>query len=234
MSDDLKVGPSAAGIGVAMLLTSSSQQMDMTVEELASRVGAIPLWRIRSTPIPGTAIEDDVARVRRDESLLCELIEGVLVEKAVSNLAALIAIKLSSILDQFVSSRRLGWVLGPDGFLWVSRTKLRAPDVSFIARDQIPGGKFPREGYLALAPVLAVEIFSPGDTARELEEKRRDCFSAGTKLFWIIYPERQEAEVSTGLETHHTVGRDGALEGGQVLPGFSLKIADLFSTLDLS
>lgn len=216
-----------------MLLTPS-QQIEMTVEELAARVGAVPLWRIRSVPIPGTATEQDVARVRREESLLCELIDGVLVEKAVSNKTSLIAVKLISILEQFVSSRRLGWILGPDGFMWLTRTQLRAPDVSFIIRDQLPGHRLPDQGYVSVAPALAVEVFSPGNTQREMEQKRNDFFAAGTQLFWIVYPDRQEVEVSSGPETHRTVGRDEILDGGMLLPGFSLKVADLFANIDLS
>ena len=87
---------------------------------------------------------------------------------------------------------------------------------------------------MQLAPALAVEIFSPGNTQRELEEKRQECFLAGTQLFWIVYPDRQEVEVSTGPDTPHTLGRNDTLECGQLLPGFSLKVADLFATLDLS
>ena len=216
-----------------MLLTPSPQ-IEMTVEELAARVGAVPLWRIRSIPSPGTGTEQDVERVRREESLLCELIDGVLVEKAVSSKTAILAIRLSTILSQFVSSRRLGWVAGPDGFTWLTKTTLRAPDVSFIARDQLPGNRVPDHGYVDVAPALAAEIFSPGNTQREMEQKRSDFFAAGTQLFWIVYPDRQEVEVSTGPETHSTVDRNGTLDGGELLPGFSLKVAELFADLDLS
>lgn len=216
-----------------MLLTPS-QQIEMTVEELAARVGAVPLWRIRSNPSPGTGTEQDVERVRREESLLCELIDGVLVEKAVSITTAYLAIWLSTRLNQFVLPQRLGWVVGPDGFMWLTQSQLRAPDVSFIARDQFPDHRLPATGYPSIAPALAVEIFSPGNTQREMEQKRRDFFAAGTQLFWIVYPDRQEVEVSTGPETHHTVDRNGTLDGGELLPGFSLKVAELFADMDLS
>jgi len=216
-----------------MLLTPSPQ-IEMTAEELAARVGAVPLGRVRISPPPGTATEQDMERVRREESSLCELIEGVLVDKAVSTKTALIAATLISILRPFVSAGRLGWIAGPDGFTWITKTQLRAPDVSFIARDQLPGKRVPDQGYVDIAPALAVEIFSPGNTQREMEQKRSDFFDAGTQLFWIVYPDRQEVEVSTGPETHRTAGRDETLDGGQLLPGFSLKVADLFADMDLS
>jgi len=216
-----------------MLLTPS-QQIEMTVEELAARVGAVPLWRIRSVPIPGTATVQDMERIRREESVLCELIDGVLVEKAVSSKTAILAIRLSTILSQFVSARRLGWIAGPDGFTWLTKTTLRAPDVSFIARDQLPGNRIPDHGYVNVAPALAAEIYSPGNTQREMEQKRRDFFAAGTELFWIVYPDREEVVVSSDPETHRTIGRDGTLDGGHLLPGFSLQVADLFANMDLS
>lgn len=60
--------------------TAALPQNEMTVEELAARVGTVPLWRIRTDPPPGAATEEDI---QREESRLCELIDGVLVEKAV-------------------------------------------------------------------------------------------------------------------------------------------------------
>lgn len=215
------------------MATIAPLQIDMTVEELAARVGAVPLWRIRTDPPPGTATEDDVERLRREESVLCELIDGVLVEKAVGDKSAFLAVTIITSLANFVLPRRLGWVLGPDGFVWLFGTQLRAPDVSFVRRDQRPGGKLLDKGYADVAPMLAVEVFSPGNTVREIERKRADFFAAGTELFWVVYPDRQEIEVSTGPETHRILGRDDTLDGGKVLPGLSVKIADLFAAVDL-
>jgi hypothetical protein len=63
----------------------------MTVAELASRIGDVPLWRIQTDPLPGTGTESDVERVRCERGALCELIDGVLVEKAVSYETAFLA-----------------------------------------------------------------------------------------------------------------------------------------------
>jgi Uma2 family endonuclease len=212
---------------VAVLETS------MTARELADRVGAIPLWRIRTDPPPGTATEEDVERIRCEEDRLYELIDGVLVEKAVSDETAILAIEVAGLLRDFIKGRRVGWILGPDGFVRLFGTQLRAPDVSFVRREQRPGGRPLRKGYASVAPALAVEIFSPGNTVPELEQKRSEFFAAGTELFWIIYPERQEIEVSTGAHIHRTLGRNDVIDGGSVLPGFSAKVADLFDAADL-
>lgn len=205
----------------------------LTVEELAARVGAVPLWRVRTDPPPGTATEADVERIRREEDRICELIDGVLVEKAVSDKTAILAAELITFLNNFVRPRRIGWVIAPDGYVWLFGKLLRAPDVAFARRDQRPEEKALDEGYPDVAPALAVEIFSPSNTKAELERKRAEFFAAGTELFWIVYPERREIVVSTGLEEHRTLGPDDTLDGGTVLPGFTLRVAELFEQVNL-
>lgn len=71
---------------------------------------------------------------------MCEIIDGVLVEKAVSNLKSFVAVRVIVVLDSFVQPRRLRWVLGADGFVWLLGTHPRAPDVSFFRREGMPGG----------------------------------------------------------------------------------------------
>lgn len=211
----------------------TTPQTDMTAEELASRVGAIPLWRIRQVPTPGTAVEEDIDRIRAEKGTLCELIDGVLVEKPVSGKTSILAVLISTLLTNFILPRKLGWIQGPDGFVWLTATQLRAPDVSFIHRDQMPGGKFHDYGFATVAPRLAVEIFSPGNTAREMDQKRREFFAAGTELFWIVYPDRQQIEVFTDLGTPRTLTREDTLDGGTVLPGFSVQVGEIFAAAEL-
>jgi Uma2 family endonuclease len=136
-------------------------------------------------------------------------------------------------LGNFVRPRRIGWVMGPDGYAWLTPTRLRAPAVPFVRRDQRVGGKLFTRGYADVAPVLAVEVFSPGNTISELEAKRSEFFAAGTLLFWIVYPERQEIVVSTGPDEHRVLTASDVLDGGNVLPGFTLPLAELFATVEL-
>jgi Uma2 family endonuclease len=235
--------------------TAALPKVEMTVAELAARVGDIPYWRIHTDPPPGEATEEDIERIRREKGVPCELIDGVLVEKAVSYYSGLIAAELTRLLGNFVSSRRLGWINGSDGFVWILGKFLRAPDVQFVHRDQFPDGRPPTTGYPELAPALVVEVFSPGNTPGEMELKRRHFFEAGTELFWIVYPDRQEfwglgkygqggvivvdphvqeIDVFTDPETHQTLGRDEILDGGDILPGFSIRVGDLFDAVDMN
>jgi len=61
-----------------------------------------------------------------------------------------------------------------------------------------------------------------------MQQKRTEFFSAGTELFWIVYPDRREVEVWTDPQSHCTLGKDDQLDGGNVLPGFSVKVSDIF------
>jgi len=214
--------------------TIAPPESELTLAELIARVGDVPLRRVRRDPPPGLATEDDVERVRRDEGRICELLDGVLVEKAVGDFSAFLPIELATFLNNFVRPRRLGWVLGADGFVRLMGTRLRAPDVSFVRRDQRVGGKLPMRGYADVAPALAVEVFSPGNTASELEKKRAEFFEAGTLLFWIVYSERREIVVSTGPNQHRVLTAADVLDGGNVLPGFMLSVAELFAAVELT
>lgn len=163
--------------------TIASPESELTAAELAARVGDVPLRRVRTDPTPGSAVEADVERILREEDRICELIDGILVEKAASDETAALSLEIGRLLGNFVVVLRLGWILGPDGFVRLFGTRLRAPDVSFVRRGQRTGGRLQRRGFADTAPALAVEVFSPGNTEREIEEKRLEFFAAGTELF---------------------------------------------------
>jgi Uma2 family endonuclease len=213
--------------------TIAPPEPELTLAELIARVGDVPLRRVRLERSPGTATEDNVERLRRAEGRICELLDGVLVEKDASLAGALLTTELITHLGNFVRPRRIGWVMGPDGYAWLSPTRLRAPAVSFVRRDQRVGGKLLSRGYADVAPALAAEVFSPGNTFSELEHKRAEFFAAGTLLFWIVYPERREIVVSTGPEEHRVLTAGDVLVGGNVLPGFTLGVAELFAAVEL-
>ena len=203
-----------------------------TVAELARRFGSLPAYRVRTSPPPGTATVADVERVRCETGVLCELIDGTLVEKAVSDFSSPIAMLLGHYVLGYVLPRRLGWVHAPDGFFRLSE-QLRAPDVSFTRRDQRPGGRLLRRGYAAVAPALVAEVLSPSNTAEEMDRKRAEFFAAGTELFWILDPIARTIAVYTQANAPDALLRDGdSLTGGTVLPGFVLAVTELFDAAD--
>jgi Uma2 family endonuclease len=205
---------------------------EWTLADLLQQLGDIPPNRIRMVPPPGTATEEDVLKAEGHTGRVCELIDGVLVEKTVGYRESLLACAISAELRAFVGPRRLGIVLGADGTLKILPRQVRIPDVCFISWQRFPEGRLPDEPIPAVAPDLAVEVLSEGNTEGEMRRKLREYFSAGTCLVWHVDPRTRSAEVYTSPERSEVLGETGVLSGGDVLPGFALPLATLFAEVD--
>ncbi len=200
-----------------------------TAVDLVGRFGAIPLNRVRTNPPPGSATERDVIEIHDRENRLCELVDGSLLEKTMSSFESYLAVRIAHLLKVFVEAARLGIVLGADGMLRLARGLLRIPDVSFISWDRLPGHVFPREDIWTLAPDLAVEVISHGNTREEMEHKLLDYFTAGVRLVWYVYPAEREVHVYTAPDDRVVLSGQDALDGGGVLAGFRLPLETLFA-----
>lgn len=207
---------------------STSTSPIENLAELVERLGSIPLERIRFRPSPGTATEQDVLARPGGEKRLCELVDGVLVEKPMGYYEARLALILGSILDAFAKEHQLGIVVGADATTRLQPGLVRLPDVSFVARSRLPQGKVPREPVPELPPDLAVEIISRGNTPQEMDRKLHEYFTAGVQLVWYVYPERRTVRVYTHPGHYAELGETEQLVGEDVLPGFRLSIADWF------
>ena len=84
-----------------------------------------------------------------------------------------------------------------------------------------------------LAPDLAVEVLSESNTPAEMARKRQEYFTAGVRLVWFVDPDARTEEVYTAPDQSTVVNEEGTLDGGAVLPGFTLPLRDLFPELDL-
>jgi Uma2 family endonuclease len=201
-----------------------------TAVDLVEHFGAIPLFRVRQVPVPGTATEQDVIELDAHEDRLCELVDGTLVEKTVGAYESYLAVLLGGLLNSFVRQHKLGIVLGEAGMMRLAPGLVRIPDVSFISLAKLPGGRVPRDPIPDLAPDLAVEIISRSNTPREMDRKLEDYFAAGTRLVWYVYHSpRREVWVYTSPTEHSVLGESDSLDGGEVVPGFRLALSDLFS-----
>jgi Uma2 family endonuclease len=200
-----------------------------TAAELAARFGPIPLDRICHEPPPGTATEDDIVRLDALHDRLYELVDGVLVEKTMGTYESYLAAVLLQGLGVFAREHKLGVVLGADGMLRLAPGLVRIPDVSFISFARWSHADVKRQAIVSLAPDLAVEVVSRGNTPQEMDEKLRDYFDAGVRLVWFIYPELQEAHVFTSPAQRTVLTETDALDGGAVLSGFRLELSELFS-----
>jgi Uma2 family endonuclease len=203
-----------------------------TLADLLEQLGDVPLCRILVEPAPGTATEQDVIDVEAREKRLCELVDGVLVEKPMGFYESRVAIVLSHFLENFLDEHDLGIVVGEAGMMRMGTGLVRIPDVSFIAWDRLPDRQIPRRPIPDLVPDLAVEVLSESNTDKEMERKRGEYFQAGVRLAWFIDPVERTAEVYTAPDQPTATGQDGALDGGDVLPGFVLPLRELFARAD--
>src|SRR5262245_29795571 len=137
--------------------------------------------------------------------------------------------KIAWLLNCFVRPRGLGFVLvGEGGFLLAQQPPtVRIPDVSFVRQERgLQGiGTFrPLPG----APELAVEVLSPSNRRGEIHAKVADYLAAGCPLVWVVDPVGRSVAVYRKLLFPTVLGEDAELDGGDVLPGFSVRVGELF------
>lgn len=205
---------------------------DWNFADLQERLGDLPAERIRLNPPPGYATEEDVLRIEAREDKLYELEFGVLVEKTMGWYESLLATLISIEIGIYLRSNNLGQVLGADGILKILPGVVKIPDVSFVSWSRFPKEKLARERIPALIPDLAVEVLSESNTAKEMESKLGRYFEAGVRMVWYVDPKSRSATVHTGINTFAEVPPTGALNGGDVLPDFSLSLEWLFKQAD--
>lgn len=204
---------------------------DWTVADLLARFGPIQHGRIRQTPPPGLATEQDVIEIHDREGRLYELIDGVLVEKAMGIQESFLAGLLIRLLGEFVSRHDLGFVLGADGMARLAPGLVRIPDVSFVSWKRVPDKRVPRTPMLGFGPDLAVEVLSPSNTPQEMERKLNDYFRAKVQVVWYVDPRQRTVEVFTGVGRSTLLREEHTLTGNPLLPGFTLALRDLFAQL---
>jgi Uma2 family endonuclease len=199
-----------------------------TLADMLHELGDIPPERIRWKPYPGTATEKDLIRITAQEDVLLELVDGVLVEKAMSYYASRVAAVLIYFIELFLDEHDLGVVATADGTVRLARGLVRVPDVAYFPWRMFPNRELPSEPIPDLAPELAIEVLSDSNTPGEMARKYREYFDAGVRLVWEIDPDTHTADVYIGPENFTTVAAHGALDGADVLPGFRLELRDLF------
>jgi Uma2 family endonuclease len=152
-----------------------------TLADLLQRLGHIPLERIRFRPPLGTATERDVLEIAAREHRLCELVDGVLVEKPVGYGESILATFIARMLGNFVAPRNLGHVTGEQGMVRLFPGLIRIPDVAFASWNRFPQRRWTREPIPDLVPDLAVEVLSDSNTPAEMSVKVSEYLSAGVR-----------------------------------------------------
>lgn len=206
------------------------QTVELTAVDIVKKFGPIPLRRIRLSPLPGTASEADAVMLLERDHVLCELVDGILVEKDMSQYESLVAVRLIILLGIFIRGKQLGQIFGADGMMKLNPGLIRIPDVSFVSHQQLQDiAPQPRGPLVALIPELAVEVLSRGNTKQEMEQKLIDYFNAGVQLVWYLDPTKRSVMIYTGIEQHRTIQSPELLVGDPVLPGLSISLDELFA-----
>jgi Uma2 family endonuclease len=150
-----------------------------------------------------------------------ELIRGVLVvREPAGGRHGRVAAEMARLIGTHVHDNGLGVVYGAETGFTLAREPdtVRAPDVAFVHRDRVPVPE--PVGFLPIAPDLAVEVLSPGDRPGETLAKVGDWLDAGTRLIWVIDPDRRQARVYRADGTESIIEEGDELSGEDVLPGF--------------
>jgi Uma2 family endonuclease len=160
----------------------------------------------------------------------CELVRGEIIPMSPVNVEhAWLENEIGRLLGNFVEKRKLGWVMvGEVGlFTETDPDTVRGADVIFISRER--AGRRPRQGFLQIAPELAVEVVSPNDRWAGLHDKIEEYFAMGIDRVWVVEPKRQQIRVYSSPVSMTVVSRNEVLRGEGVLADFALPVSDLFS-----
>jgi Uma2 family endonuclease len=204
-----------------------------TIADVQERLGHVPESRILSFPAPGTATVQDLLDSSVTNGRACELVDGILVEKAMGLRSEYIAFWIGHLIASFLEQNNLGAPFGSQGPVRLNLNLVRLPDVFFIRWDSVEDTdeiENPAGAFLETAPDLVVEVLSPGNTRKEMETKLKEYAKARVELVWYVDPERNEVDVypKGNKKLKKTYGVNGTLDGGEVLPGFTLPVAKIF------
>jgi Uma2 family endonuclease len=222
----------AGTITVPTMTPPSAIPTSWSLADLQEHLGGISLNRILLYRPLGMATEEDALWLEDHEDRLCELVDGVLVEKAMSFYESILAMTLGHLLIAYLETNNCGVIAGADGQIRLLPTKMRIPDLAFIRWDRFPGGKLPQVRVCKVAPDLVVEILSEGNTRKEMEQKLDESFQARVRLVWYIDARTRTARLYTSREQMQSIDANGELEGRDVLPGFRLRLGELFERAD--
>ena len=172
---------------------------------------------------------DDLLRLS-GEGVRGELIRGVLYETMpTGHQHGTIVTNLVILLGNFIKSRKLGSLTASDSGVWLERDPdtVREPDIAYFPAAKIP----PEEtvaGYAEAVPDLVVEIVSPSDSRRGLNDKALMWLSFGVRLVWVVDPERRTVDMHRASRRVATLHEADKLDGLDVLPGFSCEVRAAF------
>ena len=182
-------------------------------------------------PVPLTP--EDVERACERDGKLYELIDGELKEKKVGFEALFIAGQIIARLNAHFYPHEGAAATEVMIYCFENKRHGRKPDVVYVKLSRLPGGRIPT-GDVFIAPDLAVEVLSPGNSGTEVDEKLDEYLGAGVSLVWIVNPERSTIRVFRQDGTHRLFHAADVIENEPALPGFRLVVGDVFPAAPVS
>ncbi|MEG4493204.1 Uma2 family endonuclease [Microcoleus sp. D3_18_C4] len=139
---------------------------------------------------------------------------------------------LMILLGGYVHIQKLGAMFDSSTAFKMKSGNKRSPDVSFMAKERLQGLDELPDGFLEGAPDLAVEILSPSNTVEEIHNKLVEYFENGARLVWVIHPKEKYVLVyRSSQEPDRLLKSANSLDGEEIVPGFTLPVAELFQKL---
>jgi Uma2 family endonuclease len=186
------------------------------------------------TTTTGLTLEQFLAREETEPA--SEYACGEVVQKPMPSQAhAYLQLFLGALLRQFLRTTKLGragteWrcIFGPSG-----RERAFVPDLVYVSYERLARGDARSNHDLLTAPDLAVEIVSPGQSAAWFADKIQFYLLHGVRLVWVIDPDAETIRVFAPGRDTVTLGAGDTLDGGDVLPGFSVSVADFWAELQV-
>jgi Uma2 family endonuclease len=172
---------------------------------------------------------DQLLRLRADGSRY-ELLHGELRKMPPSGFEhGHVTMNIGHSLNAHVTAHDLGVVCAAEtGFKLASNPDhVRAPDVAFVDRNRVKAAGMV-EGFWAGAPDLAVQVMSPSDSYSDVEEKVIDWLAAGTRMVVVANPKKRTATVYRSATQIVILSEDQLLDGADVVPGWSIRVKDIF------
>ena len=165
-----------------------------------------------------------------DDGFRYELVKGELLRMApTGHKHGIVTMHLAGPLYRYVKDHNLGEVYGAESGFVISQDPdtVRAPDVAFVRRERIDtAGEV--KSYWVGAPDLAAEVVSPGDTVSEIEDRVAEWLAAGAGMVWVVSPKLHTVTVYRSLTDIVTLTAKDKLDGGEVVPGFEINVAEIF------
>ena len=162
-----------------------------------------------------------------------EVVNGVRVEREpMGAFETVLASWLCYLLNSFAVGRKLGLAVSEVLFVLNAQQNLkRRPDVAFVSYARWPTSVVAREPAWNVVPDLAIEVVSPSNLAEEIDSKITDYFQAGVRLVWVFYPDSGRVYVYQSPTQVSILERTDTLDGGEVLPGLQLPMAQLYEAV---